>query len=150
MQVLWCCPVNLVNIPIRSECLSVVCSHFNITPTPTSSLTLQYFCVDKSQSVSYKTLKVYLATIHLMYKENSFTDPTTDESLHLVCRGIRRQQNSSKYVRLPITIKICKAADNNQSFANPQIVLLRCHCLNNICYGQHSYCNSMASAVQVS
>ena len=36
------------------------CSHFNITPTPASSLTLQYFYMNKSQSVSYKTLKVYV------------------------------------------------------------------------------------------
>ena len=59
------------------------CSRFNITPTPASSLTLQYYCVDKSQSVSHKTLKIYLAAIRLMHIENDFPDLTTDESLHL-------------------------------------------------------------------
>ena len=84
------------------------CSRFNITPTPASSLTLQYFCVDKSQSVSYKTIKVYLAAIHLLHIETGFPDPTTDESLHLVCRGIRRQQSCVERARLPITINLVR------------------------------------------
>ena len=68
-----------------------------------------YFCVDKSQSVSHKTLKVlYLAAIHLMHIENGFPDPTTDESLHLVCRGIHQQQSGSECTRLPITISLLK------------------------------------------
>ena len=43
-----------------------------------------------------------------MHIENGFTDPTTDESLHLVCRGIRRQHSSSERVRLPITINLLR------------------------------------------
>ena len=43
-----------------------------------------------------------------MHIENGLTDPTTDESLHLVCRGIRRQQSSSERVRLPITINLLR------------------------------------------
>ena len=61
------------------------CSRFNITATPASPLALQYFCVDKSQLVSYKMLRVSLSAIHLMHIENGFPDPTTYESLHLVC-----------------------------------------------------------------
>ena len=87
---------------------SLFCSRFNIAPLPASVLTLQYFCVDKSQSVSYKTLKVYLAAIRLMHIENGFSDPTTDESLHLVCRGIRRQQHNSERTRMPITINVLR------------------------------------------
>ena len=84
------------------------CSRFNITLTPASSLTLQYFCINKSQSVSYKTFKVYLTAIRLMHIENGLTDPTTDESLHLVCRGIRRQKNTAERARLPITINLLR------------------------------------------
>ena len=47
----------------------------------------------------------YLASIHLMHIKNGCPDPTTDESLHLLCRGIRRQQSSS---RLLITINLLR------------------------------------------
>ena len=43
-----------------------------------------------------------------MHIENCFADPTTDESLHLLCRGIRRQQNCSERTRLPITINLLR------------------------------------------
>ena len=43
-----------------------------------------------------------------MHIENGYSDPTTDESLHLVCRGIRRQQNNSERTRLPITINLLR------------------------------------------
>ena len=84
------------------------CSRFNIMPTPPSSLPLQYFCADKSQSVSYKTLKVYPAAICLMHIENGFTNLTTNKLLHLVCSGIRHQQNNSECTRLPITINLLR------------------------------------------
>jgi len=79
---------------------------FNISTASASSLTLQYFCVDKSQSVSYKTLKVYLVAIRLMHIEDGFLDPTTDEALQ--CRGIRRQQSNAERTRLPITINVLR------------------------------------------
>ena len=85
------------------------CSRFNITPLPATPLTLQYFCADKSQSISYKTLKVYLAAIRLMHIEQGFPDPTMDQTLHLVCKGVRRQQSTPERKRLPITIDILKA-----------------------------------------
>ena len=40
----------------------------------------------------------------MIHIENSLTDPTTDESLHLVRRGICRQQNTLECTRPPITI----------------------------------------------
>ena len=64
------------------------CFHFNINPLPATSLTLQYFCADKSQSISHQTLKVYLAAIRLMYIEHGLPDPTMDPALFLVCRRI--------------------------------------------------------------
>ena len=86
------------------------CFRFNINPLPATTLTLQYFCADKSQSISYQTLKVYLATICLMYIEHGLPDPTIDQTLLLVCRGIRRHQKVIERRRLPpITIDILKS-----------------------------------------
>ena len=82
------------------------CARFKISPAPASPLTLQYFCVDASQHVSYKTLKIYLAGIRLMHIEQGLPDPTDDNLLHLVCRGIRRQQGDHQRPRLPITINL--------------------------------------------
>jgi len=64
------------------------CEKYRIQPLPASSLTLQFFCVDVSSQVSYKTLKVYLTAIRLEHLEQGFSDPTNDEILYLVCRGI--------------------------------------------------------------
>ena len=79
-----------------------------MAPFPASSLTLEYFCVQASQQVSYKTLKVYLSGICLAHIERGLPDPTDSYSLHLVCRGIRRQQGDSQRTRLPITINILR------------------------------------------
>jgi len=38
-----------------------------------------------------------------MHIEGDTADPTTDESLHLVCWGIRQQQDASEWKQLPIT-----------------------------------------------
>ena len=83
-------------------------SHFNINPLPAASLTLQYFCADKSQSISYQTLKVYLAATRLMHIKHGLPDPTVDQTLLLICRGIRRHQQITERKRLPITINILK------------------------------------------
>ena len=77
-----------------------------MAPFPASSLTLEYFCVQASQKVSYKTLKVYLSRIRLAHIERGLSDPTDSPSLHLVCRGICRQQGDSQRTILPITINI--------------------------------------------
>ena len=98
------------------------CNCFNITPAPASSLTLQYFCVDNSQSVSYKTLKEYLAAIRLMHIENGLTDSTTDKSLHLVCRGIHWQQNTSECTRLPITINLLRILKSQLRFSQMSLL----------------------------
>ena len=79
---------------------------FNIPPFLASSLTLEYFCVYVSQHVSYKILKVYLPGIRLDHIEQGLADPTESASLHLVCRGIRRQQGDNRRTRLPITINL--------------------------------------------
>ena len=84
------------------------CHAFGIPPSPASSLTLEYFCVHVSQHVSYKTLKVYLSGIRLAHIEQGLADPTESASLHLVCRGIRRQQGDNRRTRLPITINLLR------------------------------------------
>ena len=43
-----------------------------------------------------------------MHIETGFPDPTTDESLHLVCRGIRCKQSCVERTRLPITINLLR------------------------------------------
>ena len=65
--------------------------------------------MDISSQTSYKTLKVYLAAIRLEHLEQGFSDPTNDEILHLVCRGIRRLQgDSNSRSRSPITINLLR------------------------------------------
>ena len=103
---------------MRSECLIVVCTCFNITPTPASSLTPQYLCKDKAYQYPTKTLKVYLAAIHLMYIENGLTDPTTNEPLCLLCRGICPQQNSSEFIKLSITINLLRTRRSQLCFSH--------------------------------
>ena len=84
------------------------CSRFNINPLPATSLTLQYFCADRSKFILYKSLKVYLAAIRLIHIEKGLPDPTTDETLHLVCRGFCRCQTTPERKNLPITVDILK------------------------------------------
>ena len=84
------------------------CHQFGIVPFPASSLTLEYFCAHVSQQISCKTLKVYLSEICLAHIERGLPDPTKSTSLHLVCRGIRRQQGDSRRVWLPITINLLR------------------------------------------
>jgi len=56
--------------------------------------------------VSYKTIKTYLAAIRVHHIEHSIPDPTTDDLLHLVCRGICSLQGESQRIRLPISINL--------------------------------------------
>ena len=84
------------------------CTRFNIQPYPASNLTLQFFCTDLSRHISYKSIKVYLAGIRLAHLELGHSDPTVDESLRLVIRGIRRMQGDSCRQRLPITINLLR------------------------------------------
>jgi len=51
---------------------------------------------------------VYLAAICLDHIENGYEDPTRDNLLQLVCRGIRHQQGDNQRNRLPITLNILR------------------------------------------
>ena len=118
------------------------CFRFNINPLPATSLTLQYFCADKSQSISYQTLKVYLAAIRLMHIEHGLLDPTMDQTLLLICRGIRWHQKVTERRRLPITIDILKSLIHI-------CACLTTHYTNSVCYGYRSHYPFMDSFVSV-
>jgi len=49
-----------------------------------------------------------LAAIRLRHIEQGFYDPTTDNLLQLVCRGIHRQQGDNQRIRQPITLNILR------------------------------------------
>ena len=54
-----------------------------------------------ARQVSYKTIKVYLAGIHLEHLERGFEDPTKDELMQLLCTGIKRSQGAQTHTCLP-------------------------------------------------
>ena len=81
------------------------CRERGIPLLPASELTLRYFCAHLSQSVTYATIKVYLAGIRLLHLEHGFTDPMKDRPLlDYLCSGIRRSGKSNSRSRLPITV----------------------------------------------
>ena len=82
------------------------CTSYNIFPYLASLLTLQFFCAHLASKVSYKTIKVYLAGIHLAHLEREHTDPTDNEPLRLLIRGVWGLQGDSPRCRLPITIAV--------------------------------------------
>ena len=84
------------------------CDQFTIPPFPASPLTLRYFCSHIAGHVSHKTIKVYLSGIRLEHLERGHLDPTDDELLRLLCKGIKRSQGDTSRLRLPITINVLK------------------------------------------
>ena len=81
---------------------------YGIPSIPASPLTLCYFCCSIARRVSHKTIKVYLAGIRLEHLERGCQDPTNDELLRLLCKGIKRSQGITRRTRLPITINILR------------------------------------------
>ena len=77
------------------------CNQFNIHQFPATSLTLRYFCTSIAQRVSYKTIKVYLAGIHLEHPERGLHDPTDDKLLQLLCTAQEKRITSACYRGLP-------------------------------------------------
>jgi len=90
------------------EKFNAFCDQYTLISVPASSLTLQYFCAQECQLVSYKTIKVYLAAIRLYHIECGLLDPMSDALLLLVCRSIRRLQGDHQRTRLPITINLMR------------------------------------------
>ena len=85
------------------------CNQFNIQQFPATSLTLHYFCTSIAQRVSYKTIKVYLAGIHLEHLERGLHDRTDDKLLQLLCTGIKCSQGKTSHTHLPITIDLLRS-----------------------------------------
>ena len=54
------------------KALHQFCAQYTILPFPASPLTLRYFCCYMARQVSNKTIKVYLAGIHLEHLERGF------------------------------------------------------------------------------
>jgi len=107
MPILWHCPVHKKNLLIRSLQIALVL--FSIPPYPSPSIisdTTLFFCACESTTVSYKTIKVYLAAIILNHIECGMTDWKVDGALQLVCRGIHRLQGNSQRTCLPIIVNL--------------------------------------------
>ena len=85
------------------------CDKFTISPFPASPLTLHYFCSYIAGHVSHRSIKVYLSGIRLEHLERGHHDPTDDDLLRLLCKGIKRSQGDTSRQRLPITIHMLKA-----------------------------------------
>ena len=83
---------------------------------------------------------MYLSGIHLGHIERGLPDPT----LHLVCRGICRQQGDSRRVRLPITINLlCLLKEQLRTSTRYTPIEQR-----NACYGHCLHWPSMGSLEQ--
>lgn len=86
------------------------CSSVGVSPTPpVSPSTLEFFATYMANSVSYKTIKVYLAGVRLWHVLEGLPDPTQDPRLHYAIVGIKRQQGDNTRRRLPITISVLKS-----------------------------------------
>ena len=85
------------------------CDKFTIPPFPASPLTLRYFCSYIASHVSHKTIKVYLSGIRLEHLERGHHNPTDNDLLRLLCKGIKRSQGDTSRPWLPVTINVLKA-----------------------------------------
>ena len=77
-------------------------------PPPIPSHTLQLFAAYLANTVSYKTIKVYLAGLRHWHILKGLPEPTPDPLLEYTVRGIRRQQGENPRRRLPITTATLK------------------------------------------
>ena len=71
-------------------------------------LTLRYFCTELSESLSYATIRVYLAGIRLLHIENHLADPTAWQR-HLCSTTIPRYKGDRRLKRQPITISLLRS-----------------------------------------
>ena len=84
------------------------CTHYNVNPLPASKLTVTYFAVSLSRSLSPSTIRVYISAVRAAHQQNGLPDPThQNHQLTLVLRGIRRRHlpNTSRR-REPITTRL--------------------------------------------
>ena len=99
-------PVHQTNIHSRLQC-NKFGTLIKVKPTlliPPERL--QLFAAYLANSVSHKTIKVYIAGLRLGHILRGLPDPTQDPVLAYTIRGIKRQQGEQPRTRLPITISI--------------------------------------------
>ena len=106
MPASWSCRVNKTDISIGTQQIPFVLQTWSRLSTSVIIDTSILLCPRIPLSVSHKTIRVYLAAIRLYHIEHNYSDPTVDDLLHLVCRGIRRMQGDTQHTRLPITINL--------------------------------------------
>ena len=88
-------------------CTSFHLLHPSGSPYPASESTLELFASYLSSSLTYQTIKCYLAAVRSLHIERGLPDPLSNAPrLELVLRGIKRSQAArcpAKPARLPVT-----------------------------------------------
>ncbi len=79
------------------------CWQFHIQPYPASPTTLQFFTTHLARSVSYRTIKIYLAGIRLRHIELGYPDPAAAPIPKYFVSGIKHVHEAHQRERLPIT-----------------------------------------------
>ena len=88
-------PVHQTNIHSRLQC-NKFGTVIKVKPTlPIPPERLQLFAAYLANSVSHKTIKVYIAGLRLGHILRGLPDPTQDPVLAYTIRGIKRQQGCS-------------------------------------------------------
>lgn len=84
------------------------CKQHGVAPIPASRHVVALFATYLSNSLSWKTIQVYLSAITYQHHLNGFQSPITDNpTLQLVLRGIKRQQSRiHPRCRKPISIQV--------------------------------------------
>ena len=84
------------------------CRQQGALPMPASQYMVALFAAYLSNSLSWKTIQVYLSSITHQHHLNRFRSPVTDNpTLQLVLRGIERQQSRIQpKCRRPITMQV--------------------------------------------
>ena len=101
------------------------CSRFNIQPLPASEQQLILFTADRSQQLSYSTIRSYLSAVRFLHIPNGFGDPLTVKlQLELLLRGVRKRKPGSQDKRLPITPLILEKIYNGVYKRKPKLTLL--------------------------
>ena len=83
------------------------CTSWQWQGFPATESTLRYFAAFLGDQVSYRTVKLYMASIHFFHIENNLPDPFQDAPLlHLLLWSIKCSLGLSSKRRLPITMSL--------------------------------------------
>ena len=88
---------------------STFCASRGWRSFPATETTLRFFAAYLADSVSFKTIKLYMAGIRFAHTENSLPDPFQEAPLlHLLLRGIKRTVGLTSRQRLPVTMTLLR------------------------------------------